>query len=468
MDAVLAKSTRVHFTGIKGVAMTALALYCRDRGVAVTGSDIADRFPTDEALRRSRIPVTLGFDPAGVPAGTEAVVYTGAHGGRDNPQVVAAAARGIPVFPHGKALGELMSSYRQISVAGSHGKTTTSAMIAYLLEHMGYRPSYAIGAGMILPDMLPGYAGDGAYFVAEADEYITDPGHDPTPRFLWQHPEIAVVTNIDFDHPDAYADLAAVDAATRKFAADARTVIVNADDPNSRGLAETAGNRAVSYGRNPTADYRVEDVSFAEGRTRVRMSIGGAEGPELELAVPGLHNAANAAAALAVCHTLGIDVNRTAEAISGFTGTLRRCQRIGVGGGTIVYDDYAHHPNEIKATLAGLRAWFPNRKIAVVFQPHTYSRTKALLPEFAVAFTDASEVYIADIYASARERDTMGMHASVLVDRIIAAGKPVWYAGGKDTALALVKSKLAPGDIVVFMGAGDIYDWSREYLAAYA
>ncbi|MBI3342632.1 UDP-N-acetylmuramate:L-alanyl-gamma-D-glutamyl-meso-diaminopimelate ligase, partial [Candidatus Gottesmanbacteria bacterium] len=210
----LQQSKRIYFVGIKGVAMAALAIWAKESGKLVAGSDVGEEFPTDEELKKAEIPVHEGFDEAHLAAfKPDLVIYTGAHGGRDNLQVQEAIKRGVASVPHGKALGMVMEGKRQISVAGSHGKTTTSAMIATILTEAKLDPSYAIGCGSIKGLGAAGHAGKGEWFVAEADEYVTDPGHDRTPRFLWQKPEVLVVTNIDYDHPDVYQDLSAVQQA---------------------------------------------------------------------------------------------------------------------------------------------------------------------------------------------------------------------------------------------------------------
>src|SRR3989344_3753646 len=230
---MITKAKNIHFVGIKGIAMASLAVWAKEAGKIVTGTDVGEQFPSDEVLTTAGISFDVGFDPKHIDQyKPDLVVYTGAHGGRDNEEVQHAAKKGIALLPHGKALGLAMEGHRQITVAGSHGKTTVTAMIAMILAKAGLDPSYAIGSGMISGLGLPGHFGAGDWFVAEGDEYVTDPGHDATPRFLWQKPEILVVTNIDLDHPDVYPDLPAITNVFRKFAARVTgNVIVNSDDP---------------------------------------------------------------------------------------------------------------------------------------------------------------------------------------------------------------------------------------------
>lgn len=454
----------IYFTGIRGVAMTAFAIYAHEHGWKVAGSDVEGDFPTNDALFRLGISVQTGFGPGNIPSDCDLLVYTGAHGGKDNPQVKEAIGRNIPALPHGKALGMMMDGYRQICIAGSHGKTTTSAWIAQLLSKAGADPSWAIGAGMILPDSNPGHFGSGTgAFVAEADEYVTDPGHDGTPRFLWQNPEIAVVTNIDYDHPDAYGSLEDVQEAFVRFAKKSHTCIYNRDDVPSAVLSSLDPMiECITYGTASDAFFRLTNITYHPGYSTLSVSMGGSAIGDFSISVPGLHNALNFLSVLATCWRYGMNIERIREFSGSFIGTKRRCEVIQRDNPMII-DDYAHHPHEIRATLEGLMNWYPGRRVIAVFQPHTYSRTKALLSDFSSSFTNASIAIIADIYASARETDTLGIAAGDLVTRITQNGKISRYGGSYDGVKKILHSIQKPDDIIVFMGAGDIYSWSRKY-----
>jgi len=458
------KNQKIHFVGIKGVAMTALAVWYKEAGHAVTGSDVAEEFPTDEILAKANIRV-VPFDVKNIGGRVkpDLVIYTGAHGGKDNPEVVEAEALGIPTLPHGKALGRVMADKKQVSVAGSHGKTTTTAMIATMLSTAGLDPSWAVGCGEIRGLGLPGHFGRGGVFVAEADEYVTDPGHDGTPRFLWQHPDILVVTNIDYDHPDAYASLEAVQDAFVKLQNKSRITIANADDPASSVLAKNA----ITYGFSPRAEYQISGVTFGDDRTFFTLNQRGMKIKDFVLNVPGKHNAANAAAAAVACKQLGLPWEQIHEGLSAFGGTKRRFELVGKIGDTRVIDDYAHHPKEIMATLAAARQWYPKQRIIVVFQPHTYSRTKALLHEFAGAFGDATEVIITDIYASARETQTLGVTGKTLVQEVASHNRSVYFAPGFSDVQKIVCGHMRDGDVIIFMGAGDIYGWGKKLINNY-
>lgn len=455
----------VHFTGIKGVAMTALALYCQDRGMKVTGSDVEGDFPTQKQLEQADIPIFIGFDPQNIQkVKPDLVIFTGAHNGCENPEVIEAKRMGIQTLAHGRALGLFMEGATQVSIAGSHGKTTTSAMIATILTSAGFDPSYAIGCGEIFGLGHPGHFGRGKIFVAEADEYITDPKHDLTPRFLWQYPDVLVVTNIDYDHPDAYVSLESVQTAfvsLQKQEKGIKKTVYNQDDLQSKILAQT--DKSCSYGEKKGVDYGFFDILFEEGKTFFTVSNQGAS-YKFELHVPGIHNVRNATAAIAACRCLQIPWAKIQQGLLAFGGTKRRFEKVGTINNVLIYDDYAHHPAEIRATLAAARNWYSKRRIVAVFQPHTYSRTKALFSEFSQSFKQADIVIISDIYASARESETLGMNAQLLVQEINKYQSPVIFGGDKKTTIRKIKENLLPDSIVIFMGAGDIYEWSRELI----
>ncbi|KKW09757.1 MAG: UDP-N-acetylmuramate-L-alanine ligase [Microgenomates group bacterium GW2011_GWC1_49_7] len=454
---------RIHFVGIKGVAMAALAVWAKEAGYLVTGSDVEEEFPTTEVLAKAKISIFPDFDPRNIGGRIkpDLVIYTGAHGGRENEEVVEAEALGIPTSPHGKALGQFMKDKKQISVAGSHGKTTTTAMIATVLSHADYDPSWAVGCGQIRGLGLPGHYGKGEFFIAEADEYVTDPGHDTTPRFLWQHPDILVVTNIDYDHPDAYVSLAAVQDAFVKLQEQSKLTLVNADDPASNVLMN---RNVMTYGFSKRAEFQVTHVGFGEERTFFTLAQNGMRLFDFVLKVPGKHNALNATAAAIACKQLGLSWQEIAKGFLAFEGTKRRFEFVGTFGGARVYDDYAHHPTEITAQLAAVRQWFPNDRIIAVFQPHTYSRTKALLAEFATSFVHANEVILTDIYASARETETLGISGKTLVEETAKYHQHVFFAPDFAAVQKLLTKHTQSGDVIIFMGAGSIYTWSHSYV----
>ncbi|RJR15548.1 UDP-N-acetylmuramate--L-alanine ligase [Candidatus Microgenomates bacterium] len=458
----------IHFTGIKGVAMTALAIIAKQMGKMVSGSDIDEIFPTDETLSEAHIAVSHGFKPENVPADTELLIYTGAHNGHSNPEVVAAAQKGIPVLPQGKALGIFMADKRAISVAGSHGKTTTSAFVATLLESAGLHPSFAVGCGAISHLHTSGQWGSGAYFVAEADEYVTDPSFDSTPRFLWQDPEILVITNIDFDHPDVYENLEAVQAAFAKLIRkmpDKGLVIINADDQPSVSLLPHIKQQVITYGLEHESDFRIKNIAWQQDVTRFELHT--RAGVQIyEIRIAGTHNVLNATAAIIAAHHVGLDQKHTQQGLSAFVGTKRRFEIVSEKNGKLLIDDYAHHPHEIKATLEASRKRYPNKRLVVIFQPHTYSRTQALLSEFANSFIVADEVVITDIYASAREQKVSQVSGETLVEKIKLYNKNVYYHPDRASVIKYISSQTHQNDVIMTMGAGDIFTWLGELVTA--
>jgi UDP-N-acetylmuramate--alanine ligase len=457
----------IHFVGMKGIAMTALAVWVKEQGITVTGSDTREEFPSDKILSSAGISVISGFAASHITKNRpDAVIYTGAHNGRDNIEVRTALSLHIPCFAHGEALGIAMAGKKQISVAGSHGKTTTSAMIATILTSIGSDPSYAVGCGEIQGLGFPGHYGKGDFFIAEADEYITDPTHDTTPRFLWQKPDILVVTNVDFDHPDAYASVRQVQDAFLALMAKQKgkkVSILNRDDPESIPLLENNTlNTIITYGLSQSAMYYPASITYRPGRTEFELMHEGKSLGIFRLSVPGEHNVMNALAAIIACRQTGVSWSQIQIGLVRFSGAKRRFEKIGAVSGVTFYDDYAHHPKEISSTLAAIRSWYPKDRLIVVFQPHTYSRTYTLLADFGGAFRSADIVICTDIYASAREKETLGMSGMLFTREVQKHHKRVYYAAGADEVTAVLSSLTTKGDRVVFMGAGNIYSWGKE------
>lgn len=449
----------IHFVGIKGVAMTALAVWAKEKGFEVTGSDVREEFPTDEVLKKANIYPSVGFLPDHVSG--DVVIYTGAHGGRDNIEVKEAVKRNIPVFPHGQALGMLMDGHKQISIAGCHGKTTTTAMIATVLSHAGMDPSYAIGCGLIRGLGLSGHAGKGAYFIAEADEYVTDPNHDSTPRFLWQHPETLVITAIDFDHPDVYKNIDDVGKAyvslTNQMSGE-KTLIFNADDKNNSIYLQTKTSETYGFDQGNLVVIAGEQKPFSN----TGVFVWDNEKISVTLQIPGKHNLLNAAAAFLVGKKLGIETEKIIGGLKQYAGASRRFEYIGEKNNTVYIDDYAHHPAEIKATLMAAREWYPDHQIICLFQPHTYSRTAAFLSDFGSAFYESDTVGILPIYASAREIEKT-IDAEDVVKEIKKHDKNVSFYPSIETFFEEHSNSFKP-TVILFLGAGDIGRKAREFI----
>lgn len=458
---------RIHFVGIKGTNMTPLALIAKAAGYEVTGSDIDQEFITDAALRKAGIVAFKGFAAEHIEK-ADFVITTGAHGGYDNIEVKTAKLQKIPVMSAGEATGVFMKgeildrSFVGISVAGTHGKTTTTAMIATVLNENSLDPSYIIGTGDIKSLGTPGHLGKGRYFVAEADEYATEPVHDKRARFLWQHPIFAVITNIEHDHPDIYPTLDSVRETFLKFAnnlPDKGVLIACGDDPEVRKLLKEYGKKAITYGFGAGNDYILDRVHISGDQTFFQVTSHGMALGEFGIRVAGEHNALNALAALIVSFELGLAVDKIKKGLLAFQGSKRRLEYIGeLETGAKAYDDYAHHPTEIKKTLGALRKQYPGKKLICFFQPHTYSRTKQLFEEFIRAFESVDRVAVIDIYASLREQPDPAVNSKQLAVGISKHHKEVLYLAMLDDVVQYInENKFRSDTVLITMGAGDIY-----------
>lgn len=432
---------RVHFIGIGGVGMSAVARIMVARGVAVSGSDAKD-LPVMQDLAAAGARIAVGY--AAENLGDAQTVVAGSAIRADNPELATARAAGLPVLHRSEALAATMASDRVVTVAGTHGKSTTTSMVAVLLKEAGLDPSFAIGANV---PALGVNAAHGAsdIFVAEADE--------SDGSFLNYRPLIAVVTNVEADHLDHYGTAEAVYASFDAFAAllpANGALLACADDAGARALAtrtaERGTTRVLTYGTSEDADIRLHDG----GPGDVWVSDGG-ERHRLDLQVPGRHNALNAAAAFAVAVELGVDAAAAAAALGHFSGASRRFEFKGEGRGIRVYDDYAHHPTEVRAALSAARSVAGGNKVHVLFQPHLFSRTREFAREFAEALNTADTALVLDIYP-AREDPIPGV-TSTLITEHLSAGSLV--PAGED-AVAAVLAAAGPGDIVLTVGAGDV------------
>lgn len=447
--------------------MTALAIVAKEQGSKVTGSDVADDFPTAPALAKAQITPQIGFKKENIKGHPDLVVVTGAHGGINNPEAQAARNSGLRVLTHGEALPEFMSGKKVIAVAGSHGKTTVSGMIAHLLTKAGLDPSFAIGCGDIKSLGVSGHAGKGDYFVVEADEYMTDPGQNPTPRFFYLNPLMAVITNIEYDHPDAYQNLDELKKAFLTFGkkvSDDGLIVAGIDNPNVKRILGELKTPILTYGFSPQADYQISRVSFGKERTWFWLKYKGTDLTQFSLCVPGKFNAANALAASIVVNQLGLSWEQIKHDLLSFTGTKRRFEEKGEKEGVKFFDDYAHHPSQIRSTLEAARAWFPKARIICVFQPHTYSRTKALFNEFSKCFGSADQVIIIPIYSSAREKADPMVNSKILVNEINKYHRNALYLETLKSVVDYLKKHTVLGDVVLTMGAGDINKIYQELI----
>jgi UDP-N-acetylmuramate--alanine ligase len=443
----------VHFIGVGGIGMSALAHVLLDAGVNVSGSDThASRLTEELAARGLRF--AEGQCAENITAMQPDLVVVTAAVKEDNPELAAARAAGLPIIKRAELLGQIMDAGKGIAVAGTHGKTTTTAMIAYAMSVAGADPTFLVG-GVVQNLERNGRLGRGEYVVVEADEYDRS--------FLKLHPHISVITNIEADHLDIYADIAAIRAAFRQYAQNTISggvLLFCADNAEAAALgkalqAEQHDYRLDSYGFADNANWRVaDDGPNAAGGSNYRLWHDQEYVGAFSLTVPGQHNVQNACAALASCDYAAIPAGQAAATLADFRGTERRLQFKGEVNGVTVVDSYAHHPTEIATDLRAARRRFGGRRIVALFQPHTYSRTLTLLPDFARAFSEADEVVITDIYA-ARERDSGAVHAR---DIVAASDHPAMrYVGSLDDATRYLAEALRPSDVLLTMGAGDVW-----------
>ncbi len=437
---------QVHIVGIGGSGMSAIARVLHEMGWTVTGSDQqASRFT--EALAALGVQVSIGHKAENV-GEVEAVVMSSAIA-PDNVEVQVARERGLPVFKRAEFLGELMTGRPGVAIAGTHGKTTTTGLVAHVLQQAGLDPTFIVG-GTLLDYDTNAHAGAGP-FVIEADEY----DH----MFLGLKPTIAVVTNVEHDHPDMYPTLADMQAAFRAFVDRLPTdglLIACAQDRFARDLARernAAGGRVVTYGLHRDDVYRADSIvpNNAGGSDFLAVRNGETLGL-VRTRLPGEHNVLNTLAALAVADALKVDFNVFRNAVADFQGAGRRFEVKGEVRGVTVVDDYAHHPTEIKATLAAARRRFGERPLWAMFQPHTYSRTRTLLAEFAESFAEADHVIVTEIFASREKRDGT-LSGQDLVRRM--QHRDARFVAGLDDAADLLVGALEPGDVLLTLGAGD-------------
>jgi UDP-N-acetylmuramate--alanine ligase len=483
---------QIHFVGIGGIGMCGLAELLLAQGYAVTGSDLASGATVDR-LRRLGAHVAIGHDAAHVGAADVVVVSSAVR--RDNPELAAAELRGVPVIPRAEMLAEVMRLKDGIAVAGTHGKTTTTSLIAHLLAAAGLDPTVVVGGRVIgagpapAPDArnrersgdpapLAAQAagsepqaseesdrtgarlGQGPFLVAEADE--------SDGSFLHLSPVIAVITNVEPEHLDHYGT---VDAMEQAFAAFANRLpfwgraVLCLDDPGVQRLLPRISRRRTTYGFSAQADWVAHDVAREGPGSRFRVRHAGQELGEARVRIPGRHNVANALAALAVAAELEVPFARAVGALASFAGVERRFEEKGRARGVRVVDDYGHHPTEIRATLAAAREQHAGR-LVVVFQPHRYTRTRDLFDEFAAAFHDADLLVVTEIYA-ASEPKLPGVEAAALAEAIRRRGhRDVRFVSELEAVAPALAPELREGDLVLTLGAGSITRVGPQLLAA--
>ncbi len=445
----------IHFIGIGGISMSGLAEILLEAHFTVSGSD-AKKSPLTEQLERAGAKIFYGQRASNIEAGTELVVYTAAiH--EDNTELAAARAADIPTLTRAELLGQIMDNYsRSIAIAGTHGKTTTTSMVSEILLAAEMDPTISVG-GML--DAIGGNirVGKSDLFVTEACEY--------TNSFLNFHPKYSLILNIEEDHLDFFKDIEDIRHSFRLFAkntAEDGVIILHGDIERREEITGGLPARVVTYGLDKTDDFYAASLAYDKGCASFEVFHGGTSLGRVQLSIPGEHNVLNALAAIALSVEMEIPFSSIAKGLSSFHGTKRRFEKKGTLGGVTIIDDYAHHPTEILATLQAAKN-YPHERIVCVFQPHTYTRTKAFLEEFADALSLADIVVLADIYA-ARETDTLGISSADIQTRLTQAGTTAYYFHSFDEIENFLLKKCMNGDLLITMGAGDIVNVGEHLL----
>ena len=439
-----------HFIGIGGTGLSAIARVLLERGHQVSGSDLV-LSPSAQELREMGVIVSFGHDAANI-NNADMIIRSSAIPDT-NVEVAAGNAAGIPVIKRVDFLAELTSGKKVIAVAGTHGKTTTTAMIAWCLSQIGLDPSYVIG-GVSKNLGKNAHAGAGDYFVIEADEYDG--------MFLGLKPDVLIITIVEHDHPDCYPTSELYFDAFRKLIELIKPggmLIADGDQPGVRSLLDASVPELykTTYGTHETADYRIENITHSSGcGVRFDLRSSHSEPDQLllqnvTLPLPGNHNAHNAAAVLVAAHHLGLPLEKVIEALEKYSGTGRRYDLQGIANGVTIIDDYAHHPTEIRATLSAARCQYPDRQIWAVWQPHTYSRTRELINDFKDAFTDCDHVIVTEIYASREKKQD---YSSTEVVKLMHHPDARQIAELKDVSAFLI-DHLKQGDVLLVLSAGD-------------
>lgn len=466
---------KVFFVGIKGVGLMPLSLIAKEYGFDVAGSDIEEEFITDEVLQKEKIRVYKGFNTSDIkdffadtPVSSCLVITTGAHKGYDNPLVLWAKENSINVLNHGQALGVFMDGtpfkreLRGITVTGSHGKTTISSMLSSALTSFNMDPTYSVGTSEIFSIGNSGHYGKGEYFIAEGDEYVGEPVYDKTPKILYQSPEIAIVNNIDFDHPDVYRNIEEVKETIIKFLNNIKpngSVYINCDDKNLIDVKNKIREdlRIVTFGESADSDFKISDIKSRLGLISFIVEKKGRLFGEFTMNIPGIHNAYNFLAVISVLDTLGKDINDIKKAISDYKGCKRRMELVGyMADEVMVLDDYGHHPAEIRSTLKAVKDFY-GKKIVAVFQSHTYSRTKEFLDEFADSFDEAEQIILLPIFRSLRDSESDIISDDDFV-KAFNINKDVYYAKNMDEAVQHINGlNLGKDYLLITIGAGNVY-----------
>ncbi len=462
MKSLFASIRKAHLIGIKGQGMTALAEMLFARGIEITGSDTSEVFTTDKVLRLHHIPVTEGFSANNIPNDADLIIFSTAYTEANNPEITATRQSKKKILSYPEAIGELSKEKLTLAVCGTHGKTTTSGLLAMALESLGKDPSAIVGSTL---SQWKGNArvGNGDFLVLEADEYQD--------KLSFYHPFAVILTSADWDHPDFFPNKESYLEVFRRFVMriPKHGVLVYCNDSaDVVHIAEAAICRKISYGTIEGSEYHITEYMSLGGENHFYQSFNVSKGGEIlgafRLQLAGIHNALNATAVIALLDFLRVESGEMPKALASFEGTERRFEYIGERFGALVYDDFAHHPEEVRATLKAFRELYPKKNIRVVFHPHTFTRTRALFGEFAQCFENADEVHILPIYGSAREE-----HGGVSSEELVAemnrfSNGKAFFSASKESIVEELVSKMGRNDVIITMGAGDVFEVGRKIL----
>ena len=446
------KIKKIYFIGIKGSGMVALVEILRRQGYQVAGSDTAEKFFTEEILKKKLyVRFHEGFDADHITSDTDLVVYSTAYNEKNNEEFKAAKFKSIPMISYPELLGLLFNRKYGIAVCGTHGKTTTTAMLAEIFRTSGFDPTAVVGS-QVQEWQSSALVGRSEFMIIEADEYQG--------KFRYYSPQAVVLTSVDWDHPDYFPTYEDYKDTFIEFVQKIPRhgfLVVCGDRNDTLEIAKTAKCNITKYGFDKDNDIKIKNHELKSGKQVFELWYSDKNLGEFELELPGKHNALNAAAAVAMSYKFNADMEKAKETLSSFEGTSRRFEYVGKRNGAILIDDYGHHPEEIKATLRAAREFFPKRRIWCVFHPHTYTRTKALLSEFSQSFEDADRVVILDIYGSARETQG-GVHSQDLVELAKKYHRNVEYVPTIPEAIEHLADQIGRNDLVIAMGAGNVWE----------
>lgn len=450
------KPIHVFFIGIGGISMSGLAEIINKEGFKVSGSDMKASDLT-KRMETMGIQVYIGQKAENIADDVDLVVYTAAiH--KDNPEFKKAVEKNLPMLTRAEFLGQLMKNYQiPIAVSGTHGKTTTTSMLSHILLQADTDPTLSIGGILKAIDGNIRVGGN-QYFLTEACEY--------TNSFLSFYPKIGIILNVDADHLDFFKDLDDIRSSFKRFTRllpSDGALIISSDIDNLSYFTDELNCNIITFGAKETSDYSAKDITFDDfGRPTYTLLKKGQAVTQISLSVTGIHNVYNSLSAIAVADLLHIDLDTTKKALLAFSGTDRRFEYKGEVGGVTIVDDYAHHPTEIKATLSAAQN-YPHKKLWCVFQPHTYTRTKALMDEFAQALSMAENIILADIYP-ARETDNLGISSETLAQKIETLGKKCYYFPSFGEIEEFLLEHCSTGDLLITMGAGDVINIGNHLL----